>query len=434
MNRAWVCLIAIVLPTLASAETIAIVGGKIHTVGPQGTLENATIVIAEGKIALIATAGSRFHLPDDAIRIDASDKIITPGLFSPLGRLGLVEVSSSAGPIDSAQRGPLFAAGFDVADAYNPASTLIAVNRIEGITRAAIVPSPGGTDEYGNVGHVLPGLAAIVNLGDSDALDRRAAAMVVVLGEHGSALAAGSRTAAWLILRNALDEAADYRDHKADYERGMRRDYAHSLVDLEALQAVIEGDTPLLVDINRASDIRNLIELVAHYDLRAIIDGGAEAWMLADELAAADIAVILSVTNNLPSSFDRLNARRGAANILSAAGVRIALSDSQSQTHNARNITQSAGNAVADGLDWDTALHAITLGPAEIYGVADAVGSIEVGKAADIVIWPGDPFELSNFPDQVLINGVVISMQSRQTLLRDRYLNPDPKVPPSYRN
>jgi imidazolonepropionase-like amidohydrolase len=155
--------------------------------------------------------------------------------------------------------------------------------------------------------------------------------------------------------------------------------------------------------------------------------------MLADELAAADVAVILSVTDNLPGDFDRINARRGGARILHAAGVRIALSDRQSQTHNARNITQSAGNAVADGLPWDAALHAITLGPAEMYGVANSVGSIEVGKAADIVIWPADPFELSNFPDQVLINGVVIPMQSRQTLLRDRYLNADPKVPPAYR-
>ena len=144
--------------------------------------------------------------------------------------------------------------------------------------------------------------------------------------------------------------------------------------------------------------------------------------MVADKLAAAGIPVILSPNSNLPGSFDSINARRGAANILAEAGVRIALADSQSETHNARNITQSAGNAVADGLDWDAALRAITLAPAEIYGVADSVGSIEAGKSADIVIWPADPFELTTYPDQVLINGVVIPMISRQTLLRDRYL------------
>jgi imidazolonepropionase-like amidohydrolase len=193
------------------------------------------------------------------------------------------------------------------------------------------------------------------------------------------------------------------------------------------------GDTPLLVNIHRASDIETLIALTEEYGLHAIIVGGAEAWMVADELARAEVPVILQVTQNLPGSFDQLNARRGAANILAEAGVRFALSDAQSESNNARNITQSAGNAVADGLDWDLALRAITLVPAEIYGVADNVGSIEAGKAADIVIWPADPFELTTYPDQVLINGIVIPMVSRQTMLRDRYLQMDSEKPPAYR-
>jgi imidazolonepropionase-like amidohydrolase len=148
----------------------------------------------------------------------------------------------------------------------------------------------------------------------------------------------------------------------------------------------------LLANINRASDIETLIALTDEYGLNAIIVGGAEAWTLADEIANAGISVILQVTNNLPGSFDRLNARRGAANILAEAGVQFALSDGQSESNNARNITQSAGNAVADGLNWDAALRAITLTPAEMYGVADRVGSIEAGKEADLVIWPADPF------------------------------------------
>ena len=258
--------------------------------------------------------------------------------------------------------------------------------------------------------------------------------MVVSLGEVGAGVSGGSRTGAWLILKNALQEAADYRDHKDDYERGMRREYQHSIADLEALQGVISGDIPLLVDIHRASDIEVLISLVRENGLRAIISGGTEAWMLADELASANISVILYVTYNLPSTFDRLNARRGAANILAAAGVSFTLTDGESQSYNARNITQSAGNAVADGLDWDAALRAITLSPAEIYGVADSVGSIEVGKAADVVIWPADPFELTTYPDRVLINGVAISMESRQTMLRDRYLQTDSGKPPAYRD
>jgi len=426
VNRLSLLLVALCFTFPAIAETTAIVGGKVHTVGPAGTIDNATIIIDNGRITAVGTG---LGVPDGAIVIDASGKIVTPGLFSPVGRLGLVDVSSSSGPVDSSQTNEHFTAGFDVADAYNRRSVAIPIQRIDGITRAATVPSPGGSG-----GHVLSGLAAIVNLGDTDALDKRGAAMVVTLGEGGSRFAGGSRTAAWLILRNSLDEAVDYRDHKGDFERGMRREYQHSIADLNALQSVISGDTPLLVNIHRASDIETLIALTDEYGLDAIIVGGAEAWMVADALANADISVILQVTSNLPGNFDQLNARRGTASILARAGVLFALSDSQSESNNARNITQSAGNAVADGLSWDIALHAITLAPAQIYGVADNVGSIEAGKAADIVIWPADPFELTTYADQVLINGVVIPMESRQTMLRDRYLQMDSEKPPAYRD
>ena len=426
MNRFFSLLAALLFTLTAVAETTAIIGGTVHTVGSEGTIENATIIIVDGRVTAV---GSGIDVPDGASVIDAGGKIVTPGLFSPMGRLGLVDVSSSSGPVDSSQTNAHFTAGFDVADAYNRRSVAIAIQRIDGITRAATVPSPGSDG-----GHVLSGLAAIVNLGDENALDKRGAAMVVTLGEGGSRFAGGSRTAAWLTLRNSLDEALDYRDHKGDFERGMRREYQHSIADLEALQSVISGDTPLLVNIHRASDIETLIALTGEYDLNAIIVGGAEAWMVADELASARIPVVLQVTSNLPGSFDQLNARRGAANILAQAGVLFALSDSQSESNNARNITQSAGNAVADGLSWDLALRAITLAPAEIYGVADNVGSIEAGKAADVVIWPADPFELTTYPDQVLINGIAIPMQSRQTMLRDRYLQMDSDKPPAWRD
>ena len=427
MNRliSTLALLALALP--AAAATTAIVGGKVHTVGPQGTIENATILIIDGRIEAV---GDDVEVPVGAETIDAAGKIITPGLFSPFGQLGLVEVGMSAGPSDYAQRGSQFTAGFDVADAYNSRSSLVAINRIEGVTRAVVAPMPGYPNESG-AGHILAGLAAIVNLGDDNALDRRAAAMVVALGEYGAALSGGTRTAAWLTLRNALDEALDYREHKGDFERGMRRDYVHSMSDLEALQGVVNGNTPMIVGIDRASDIEVLIELVNEYGVTAIISGGAEAWMLASELATADIAVIAGPSANLPGNFDRINARLGSASILIDAGVKVAIADADAQTHNARNLTQSAGNAVALGLDWDAALRAITLSPAEIYGMAATTGSIEPGKAADIVIWPGDPLELTNYPEQVFINGEAMPMVSRQTLLRDRYLQTD--MPPAYR-
>jgi imidazolonepropionase-like amidohydrolase len=419
----------LILAVNAGAATTAIVGGKVITVGPQGTIDNGTVLIVDGRIAAV---GDDVRIPAGADTIDAKGKIVTPGLFAPLGQLGLVEVSLSAGPVDGAQRGEHFTAGFDVADAYNPRSTLIAVSRIEGVTRAVSAPSPAYPDESG-AGHIIAGLAAVVNLGDTDAIEQRSAAVVVSLGESGSYFAGGTRAAAWLTLRNALDEALDYREHKGDYERGMRRPYSHSVTDLKALQGVINGNTPLIANVNRASDIEVLIEFVEEYSVKAIIAGGTEAWMLAGEIAAAGIPVIVDPTANLPGSFDSLNARLGSAKILADAGVKLALiiGHGDGGTHNARNLTQAAGNAVAHGLDWDAALRAITLTPAEIYGVASTSGSLEAGKAADVVIWPGDPLELTNYPDQVFIKGEKIPMISRQTLLRDRYLQSG--KPPAYR-
>ncbi len=155
----------------AFAQTTAIVGAKVHTVGPQGTIENATIIVVADKINAV---GKGLTVPAGAKTIDASGKVITPGLFSPIGQMGLVEVGFSAGPVDGQQRGQQFTAGFDVADAYNRRSTLVPINRIEGVTRAAIGPSPAYPDASGNGGHVLSGLVSIVNLGDDNVLDRRA--------------------------------------------------------------------------------------------------------------------------------------------------------------------------------------------------------------------------------------------------------------------
>jgi imidazolonepropionase-like amidohydrolase len=425
-SKALISCAALLLATSAVAQTTAITGATVYTMGPQGTVENATVVIEDGRFVSVEAGGAA---PDGATIVDASGKIITPGLFTPIGFLGLVEVGFSAGPLDMLQRGEEFTASFDVADAFNPRSTLMAVNRIEGVTRAIIVPAPGFPDESGSYSSVLAGLAAMVNLGGGDdSLEQRAVAMMVSLGQSGSGLAGGSRAAAVMELRSALDEAQRYND-----DPGEREDYRLSLPDLEALQGVLSGDVPLYVEVDRASDISVLVDLVDEYGIRAIIEGGSEAWMVADELAAAGIPVVLAPQDILPGNFDRINARRESAAMLAGAGVTIAFADGQSHTHNARNITQSAGNAVAYGLSSDVALRAITLAPAQIFGVADRVGSIEVGKEADAVIWPADPLELTSYPEQVFIKGNAVEMSSRQTLLRDRYLQTDSDKPPAYR-
>ena len=419
------------ITTAAIAQTIAITGARVHTVGPDGTLENAIIVIENGRIAQV---GSGIQVPAGAAVIDAGGKIITPGLFSPLGQLGLSEVGAVGGTNDAIQRGDDFSAGFDVADAYNRRSVVIPISRIDGITRALIAPRAGGPDDQGNASHVLSGLASVVQLGDGgDYLTRRGAAVVANLGETGSAVAAGSRAAAIQQLRAALADALDYRQNQAAYERGDWREYSVSSADLEALLSVLEGNRSMIFNANRASDIEVIIKLASEFRLSAIIVGAAEAWMLANELATANVSVIIDGTANLPGNFDRINARLESGGILAAAGVRVAFG-AGAQTHQARNITQSAGNAVANGMDWDDALKAITLAPAEMYGVAAEVGSIEVGKAADLVIWGDDPLELTSYPEQVLIQGESVPMESRQTMLRDRYLQTDTDRPPAFRN
>jgi len=432
--RTSIRLIATLLSLAASAafaQTTAITGATIHTVGPAGTLDNATIVIDNGRIVEVGVAVA---VPDGSILINASGKIVTPGLFSAMGQLGLSEVSAVAGTNDAVQRGDEFSAGFDVADAYNRRSVLIPIARIDGITRALIAPRAGWPDEEGNSSRVLSGLGSVVQLGDSgDYLTKRGATVVANFGETGSAVAAGSRAIAIQKLRAALADALDYRQNKAAYERGDWREYSVSSVDLEALISVLEGDRSIVFNANRASDIEVIISLASEFGINAIIDGGAEAWMLADELAAADVGVIIDGTANLPGNFETINARLETGGILAAAGVRVAFG-AGAQTHQARNITQSAGNAVANGMGWDDALAAITLAPAQIYGVDSEVGSIEAGKAADLIIWGADPLELTSYPEQVFIQGESISMQSRQTLLRDRYLQTDTDKPPAFRN
>ena len=266
----------LLIPCVAQAATTAITGAQVHTVSSAGTIDNATIVITDG---VITAVGANVSVPAGATTVDANGKIVTPGLFSAMGQLGLTEVGAVSATVDAIQRGEQFSAGFDIADAYNPRSTLISVNRIEGITRAAITPTgSGGPDELGRVSHIFSGVGAIVQLGDAnEPLVRRQAMMVVHLGEGGSLLAGGSRAAALLQLRAALDDALDYAGHKDEYNSGNRRKYSLSQGDLEALQPVIEGTTPLLAHVDRARDIEVLLTLAADYNLRLLVAGGAEA-------------------------------------------------------------------------------------------------------------------------------------------------------------
>lgn len=407
-----------------SSESYAITGGTVQTLGAAGELKNATVLIRGGRIAAV---GTDVDIPADTTRIDATGKIVTPGIFDPASQFGIVEVSAVKETNDTSAGGDRFSAAYDVADAINPRSVLIPVNRVAGITRAMVSPSEGGK-------HILAGRGAIIDLGSTEGfILRQHAAMFAALGEAGARHAGGSRASALLALREALQDAKDYAANQDHYDSNQRRAYALTRLDLAALGPVVAGKQPLVVQVHRASDIEAALRLATDFKLRLIVSGGAEAWMVADQLAAAGVPVLLDPLQNLPSSFESLGATLENAARLQKAGVLIAFATGE--THNARNLTQAAGNAVANGLPWIDALKALMLNPATIYGMDKDLGTLEAGKIADVVIWNADPLELTSAPDQVFIAGSKVPMSSRQTQLRDRYLQAmqaEQALPPGY--
>ncbi len=410
----------VTIPAPLAAETIAVVGGTVHTLGPQGTIEGGTVLVRDG---MIAAVGAAVEVPAGARVVDARGKVVTPGLFDSLTQLGLVEVGQVATTRDYRVEDDEITAALTVAPALNPRSTLIPINRVEGLTRAVVAPQPGKS--------LIAGQGAIIHLGlGADLVVRAPAAMFAVLGESGAELAGGARGAALLRLREALEDARDYAAHRPAFERGERRSYALSRLDLEALVPVVEGKIPLVVGVDRAADIRAALALRG-YPLRLILAGVAEGWLAAQEIAATQVPVLVNPMVNLPDRFEALGATLENAARLHAAGVTFAFMTGDA--HNARNLKQGAGNAVSYGLPWEAALAAMTIVPARLWGLADRLGSLEVGKEADVVVWDGDPLEVTTFADHVLIGGVEMPMETRQTRLRDRYRQLGGELPPAYR-
>ena len=393
-----------------SGPMLAIVNGTVRTaVGPP--IERGTVLIRGGRITAV---GRDVSVPAGAKVIDAAGKVVTPGFIESNTNLGIVEISLSAeGTADQSSTDAGIGAAFNVVDAFNPFATAIPVTRVDGITRALVVP--GGT------GHLLLGQAAVFDLLGEHvpaSVTRSPAAMIAVLGEAGAGVTGGSRASAMLRLRELLQDAADFNRNRAAWNSAQRRDYARGRLDLEALRPVILGELPLAVSANRASDLLAALRLADEFKLKLILVGAAEGWKVADQIASANVPVIVKPLTNVPS-FDALGATLENAARLHRAGVTVALSSFE--THRAHTLRQEAGNAVSYGLDRDAALSAVTLAPAQIWGVANETGSLEAGKDADVVIWSGDPFELTTSAERVFIKGQEIVKTTRQTELLKKY-------------
>ena len=226
-----------------------------------------------------------------------------------------------------------------------------------------------------------------------------------------------------LMLKDSFNLARRFTTSRSSILKGGKYSEAgdYTVRDIVAIQRLLKGEIPLIVRANRASDLLKMINFSKEHRINIIFLGAKEGWRIADTLATESIPVIIDPMDNIPSSFDSIGARLDNAAILHAAGVKILIT-SQS-THNSYLSRQGAGNAVAHGLSKDEAIKALTINIAETFGLEDAIGSIEVGKHADLVLWDNDPLEVSSFADEVLIDGNSISLMTRSKRLRDRYMN-----------
>jgi imidazolonepropionase-like amidohydrolase len=407
-----------------ASGAFALVHAKLYTMTTVEPIENATVVVRDGKINAV---GAGLAPPAGVRVVDAGGRIVTPGLMGAATQLGLVEVASLPDTRDYALATGALGAAFDVQYALNPNSTVLTLALADGVTRAVTVPDGSPVAPF-------LGQAAIVRLGSADdLLERPRAAMFVRVS---AASAGGSRSASWILLRNALEEA---RRFKPSATVGGPRDQLLGRLDAEALQPVVAGRMPLGIVADRESDIRQLIRLRQDTGLPMILYSGAEAWRLAQELAAQRVPVVIDPTLNLPAFFDTMGARLENAAILRAAGVQVAFSSSAfHRTYNAGNAMRlGAGLAVANGLPWIEALRAMTTAPAAIYGMSDHYGAVRPGLDADLVVWDGDPPEPSSAAVQVWVRGSEVPLEdSRQRELARRYAPAAQRsdVPPAYRH
>ncbi len=415
MSRTYVFIGLIAMAFSAQAQNVLIRNATVHTAGSQGTLKDTDVLVQNGKITAI---GKNLPNPTNIASIQAQGKPLTPGLFAGINDIGLEEISAENSSVDSnfslktGDSGLIerFRPEFDGTRAYNPRSSLLAVARVGGMSFTAL-----GTD-----GTLLPGQGGVMRLDGSYEPLRKIPYIVVgnsKLNQSGS-----TRAAQFMLLEQAFAEA------KAPVPGD---DRVLTAAGRNALNSAQLGSR-FFVYVNREADIRQVLIMARKTGIRVALVGAAEAWRMADELAAAKVPVFIDAMDNLPGSFEQLGATDENAARLQRAGVSVSFINSNDASHNARKVRQIAGNAVANGLPWEAGLAGITSAPAKALGVDGQIGSIEVGKTADLVLWTGDPLDVSSTAEVMWLAGKNTPLVSRQTRLRDRYLAPATSMPRAY--
>jgi len=407
MAHACLCALAALPFAVASAQDLLVRNAKVHTVTERGTLERADVLVRNGRIVAVGTGLAAAG----ATVVEANGRPLTPGLFGGITALGVEEVSLESSTVDndphaaeqSAATAPEPRPEFDVTLSFNPDSAVIGVNRVEGITYAMVAPS------------AVSGSTVIAGQGTVARLDGRADAALAPSRTLFANLNAGvSRAGQFMLFEQAAREAKPTPQMRDGDFRLL------TPAGRETLARYLNGGR-IVFDVDRATDIRQVMAFAQKHGARPVVAGGAQAWQVAGQLAQAKVPVVLDPLVDLPDSFDQIGATLENAARLHKAGVRVAFTNLNDGTHNARKVRQAAGVAVANGLPWDAALAALTANPAEIFGIGNEYGRIAPGYVADLVLWSGDPLEVTTVAEQMWIDGRAQSMRSRQTELRDRY-------------
>ncbi|MBC7927353.1 MAG: amidohydrolase family protein [Bryobacteraceae bacterium] len=414
----------------SAAEVIAITNGRVVSVS-SAPMDRATVIITDGKISAV---GSKVSIPTGARRIDATGLSVYPGWIDGWTRVGLAEISSVSGSVDTTELGP-FNPAAQAWIAVNPHSEMIKTARVNGVTSALVAPSGGrisGTasalnllGKYPDQMALLKNAGMVVNL-PAPPTGRRGegGGDTPAAGNGGSAENEAARRRAEDLekLKQYLREAKRYSDMRA-----RSANTPASAIDsaLEAMLPVVRGERPIIVPADTYRDIKAAVDFASEFGLKLLIAGGADAWKLTDLLVKNKVGVLYSAVHELPrSADDPYDVTFSTPETLRRAGVPFAIVSGA--TSDVRNLPYRAAMAAAYGLEREDALKALTLWPAQILGVADKVGSIESGKLANLLVVKGDPLDIRSEIRYVFVEGREVPAGNRNLQLFDEFRQPSP--------
>ena len=412
------------------ATTFAVTHAKIFTLAG-APIEDGVLVIKDGKIAAV---GTNVDVPSGAQVIDGKGLQVYPGLFDPVTQIGLSEISSVSATVDATETGSINPDAV-AADAVLPSSEHIPVTRAAGITEVLAVPASGGFDSRGS-SNLLGGQASAIHLAGwtiNDMLIKKSVAMVIdwpTVDTETFDFATFSRkqrpyAEAKQEYVKQVDELSDWLDNARHYAvawgHGGPAEYQRDL-KLEALVPVTRGELPVLVFASRAREIREAVEFCDKQKIKMILAGGAESYKVKDLLRSKNIPVILQPTLTEPlDEDDPYDRSLTTAAELADAHVKFAFGSFDNSF--ARRLGQQAANAVAHGLAYEEALKAVTIYPAQIFGLSDQLGTLENGKIANIIVTNGDPLELTTDVRYLFIKGQLTSTDNKHKALYEKYVN-----------